>query len=271
MDEPAHGNPAVPAAALLAAVQRSPERVAAHDRAGWCGLYTADGEVNDPVGSRLHRGPDAIGRFYDTFIAPNEIVFHVEHDLVCGMTVWRDLEVETRLSTGLQTRVPMHLRYDLVEQGGALKIRRLCAHWELPRMVLRLLASGLPGWWTALKLGPQLIAHQGLGGMAGFMQGYAGVGRSGKRAVAGFLYAAARGDRQTAFAQMAAGARLESCTGAAMAPNDCIALLRDAEVGKMLAAGRSVSASLKLGGRHGIALFGFEPGGRLPASVQLFV
>lgn len=256
---------------LLAAVQRSPELVAAHDRAGWCGLYTEDGEINDPVGSRPHHGHQAIGRFYDTFIAPNQIVFHLGHDLACGMTVWRDLEVETRMSTGLRMRVPMHLRYDLVEQGGALKIRRLRAHWELPRMILRLLGGGPRGWWTSLRLGPQMIAHQGLGGMAGFMRGLAGVGGAGKRAAAGFLYAAARGDRQAAFAQLATAARLESWTGAAMAPNDCIAILREAEVGKMLAAGRSVSASLRLGGRHGLALFEFEPGARLPGAVQLFV
>jgi hypothetical protein len=259
------------AAQLLAAVQRSPERVAAHDRAGWCGLYSEDGEVNDPVGSRPHRGHAAIGRFYDTFIAPNRIVFHVEHDLVCGMTVWRDLEVETRMSSGLETRVPMHLRYDLVEQGGALKIRRLCAHWELPRMMLRLLGAGRPGWSTSLRLGPQMLAHQGLGGMLGFMQGFSGVGGAGKRAAAGFLYAAARGDRQAAFAQLATAARLESGAGAALAPNDCMALLREAGVGRMLAAGRNVSASLALGGRPGIALFGFAPGQRLPGSVQLFV
>jgi len=259
------------AARLLAAVQRSPELVAAHDRAGWCGLYAVDGEVNDPVGSRPHRGHEAIGRFYDTFIAPNRIVFHVEHDLACGMTVWRDLEVETRMSTGLRMQVPMHLRYDLVEQGGALKIQRLRAHWELPRMIGRLLGGGPRGWWTSLELGPQMLAHQGLGGVAGFMQGLAGVGGAGKRAAAGFLYAAARGDRQAAFAQLATAARLESWSGAAMAPNDCIAVLREAEVGKMLAAGRSVSASLRLGGRHGIALFEFEPDGRLPISMQLFV
>lgn len=259
------------AARLLAAVQRSPELVAAHDRAGWCALYTDDGAVNDPVGSRPHRGPAAIGRFYDTFIAPNQIVFHVEHDLVCGMTVWRDLEVETRMSTGLHLRVPMHLRYDLVEAHGVLKIQRLCAHWELPRMIRRLLGGGPRGWWTSARLGPQMLAHQGPGGMVGFMQGFAGVGGAGKHAAAGFLYAAARGDRQAAFAQLATAARLESCSGTALAPNDCIAALREVEVGKMLAAGRSVTASLKLGGRPGIALFEFEPGSRRPGSVQLFV
>ncbi|WP_428339317.1 hypothetical protein [Mycobacterium sp.] len=40
--------------ALLAAVERSPAAAAAHDRRGWVGLFTDDGRVEDPVGSRPH-------------------------------------------------------------------------------------------------------------------------------------------------------------------------------------------------------------------------
>jgi hypothetical protein len=60
--------------ALLAAVERSPE-AAAHDRAGWVGLFTVDGRIEDPVGSRPHVGQAQIGRFYDTFIGPRDIAF----------------------------------------------------------------------------------------------------------------------------------------------------------------------------------------------------
>jgi hypothetical protein len=42
---------------LIAAVERSPQAAAAHDRAGWVGLFTADARVEDPVGSRPHLGP----------------------------------------------------------------------------------------------------------------------------------------------------------------------------------------------------------------------
>ncbi|MBL7660525.1 transporter, partial [Escherichia coli] len=37
---------------LLAAVERSPQAAAAHDRAGWVGLFTGDARVEDPVGSQ---------------------------------------------------------------------------------------------------------------------------------------------------------------------------------------------------------------------------
>jgi len=255
---------------LLAAVQRSPELVALHDRTGWCGLYASDGEVNDPVGSRPHRGRAAIERFYDTFIAPNQIRFHVAQNLVCGMTVVRDLEVETLMSTGLRLRVPMHLRYDLVEEGGALKIRRLCAHWELPGMIGQMLGKGFQGHWTSLKLGPQMLRHQGLSGMLGFMRGFAGVGHSGKRVVAEFLHAAGHGEASVADTLLAHDAAVEMPFGNRLDRTDFIDALRGAQAGKMLAAGRSVTVSLTLGARRGVAFFHFPPGQQLPGTVQVF-
>ncbi|WP_369669948.1 nuclear transport factor 2 family protein, partial [Enterococcus faecium] len=76
---------------LMAVVEGSPKAVGAHDRSTWVALFAGDGQVNDPVGSRPHNGQAAIESFYDTFIAPNSITFHVERDIVCGRTVWRDL------------------------------------------------------------------------------------------------------------------------------------------------------------------------------------
>ena len=34
---------------LIAVVDRSPRATAAHDRAGWLGLFTVDGRVEDPL------------------------------------------------------------------------------------------------------------------------------------------------------------------------------------------------------------------------------
>lgn len=71
---------------LLAAVERSPQAAAAHDRAGWVGLFTGDARVEDPVGSQPQVGHEAIGRFYDTFIGPRDITFH--RDLVSSPARW---------------------------------------------------------------------------------------------------------------------------------------------------------------------------------------
>lgn len=258
---------------LLAAVEQSPALVAVHDRRRWCDLYASDGQVNDPVGSRPHQGRAAIERFYDTFIAPNKIVFKVEHNIVCGMSVVRDLGVETTMPTGVTLTVPMHLRYDLVEEGGVLKIRRLYAHWELPFMIAQLLGTGWRGLWTSCKLGPQLIANQGLGGLIGFMRGFAGVGAGGKLSVKALLDALSRGDAAAASGYLDTGAVLERPAGQPMALVEFASGLRGLRWRKLIAAGRMVTATVEYGvGQNavrGVALFEFAR--RRISRVQIFV
>ena len=82
-------------------MERSPQAAAAHDRPGWVGLFTGDGRVEDPVGSRPHTGPAEIGRFYDTFIGPRDIAFHRDLDIVRGSSVIRDLELEVAMGSAV--------------------------------------------------------------------------------------------------------------------------------------------------------------------------
>lgn len=103
---------------LLAAVERSPQAAAAHDRAGWVGLFTGDGRIEDPVGSRPHVGHEQIGRFYDTFIGPRDIKFHRDLDIVVGRAVLRDLELEVAMGSAATMYIPAFLRYDLRETNG---------------------------------------------------------------------------------------------------------------------------------------------------------
>jgi len=92
--------------------------------------------------------------------------------------VVRDLTIVTTMSTGATVLVPMHLRYRLVEEDGVWKIAHLAAHWELAEMLWQLLRTGLPGAGAALRLGPLLIANQGVGGMIGMLRALGGVGRA---------------------------------------------------------------------------------------------
>ena len=98
---------------LLAAVERSPQAAAAHDRARWVGLFTPDGRIDDPVGSRPHTGHDQIARFYGTFVAPRQIVFHPDVDIVEGTSVVRDLTLQVVMSSSVTMMIPAVLRYDL--------------------------------------------------------------------------------------------------------------------------------------------------------------
>jgi hypothetical protein len=51
--------------------------------------------------------------FYDTFIGPRDITFHRDLDIVAGMTVIRDLDLEVALSAAQSMTIPAVLRYDL--------------------------------------------------------------------------------------------------------------------------------------------------------------
>jgi hypothetical protein len=126
---------------LLAAVERSPQAAAAHDRAGWVGLFTIDGRVEDPVGSRPHLGRAQIGEFYDTFIGPRDIKFHRDLDIVFGTAVLRDLDLEVAMGSAVTMYIPAFLRYDLREANGDWQIAQLRAYWELPAMMLQFLRT----------------------------------------------------------------------------------------------------------------------------------
>jgi len=186
----------------------SPEAVARHDRPAWIGLFSRHAVIEDPVGSRPHqsglsdrrsgvRGAGPIERFYDTFIGPNEITFHVAHDIVAGPLVVRDLEIELVMAEGVTVRVPMHLVYEITTEDGRLKICHLRAHWEMLPMVRQVLSKGWPGGMVLNRLGLRLIATQGLGGVFGFSRAVLGMHAAGKRALLRFVDAVNRQDGAT--------------------------------------------------------------------------
>jgi hypothetical protein len=237
MSSDANGGQTPISNSLISFVAQSPQLCAAHDKAGWVALFARDGQINDPVGSKPHDGHAAISRFYDTFIAPNALKFDVERDFVSGMSVMRDLTLTSTMATGLAIPVPMHLRYDLVVEDGALKIHRLYAIWELP-VLLRQQLGSFKGWVTSMQLTPQLLRHQGLVGLVGFMRGLSGVGDAGKRA---------------ALAHIAAAPEFAG-----------------AVVGKVLASGQYVGVTLTRYGQRGVALFRFDAGPEQISSVQIY-
>ena len=264
-------DPTPTVAELLAAVGRSPSAVAVHDRAAWVGLFSDGARVNDPVGSRPHLGTKAIERFYDTFIAPNSITFHVKRDVVCGMTVVRDLDLETRMSTGVVLTVPMHLRYDLVAESGVVAVDGLYAHWELSVMIAQLAGAGWRGAAASVKLAPQLLANQGVLGVTGFMRGLRTVGRPGRNAATGFLVAVRRQDTTAMSERLAPGAVLELSPGAPLSPDHFADSLRDLQWNKMIVAGRAVTASVRAAAWEGVALLEFAHRSHEISRVRMFV
>ena len=179
--------------ALLAAVEKSPAATATHDKAAWVGMFTDDGRIEDPVGSRPHVGIARIGRFYDTFIGPRQITFHRDLDIVSGTTVVRDLTLEIMLGS-VVLMVPMFIRYDLRRVESDWQVSSLRAYWELPAMVAQFARHGPKAIPASLQLSAGVLRHQRVVGTAGFVSGFRGVGRRGKTLVADALAAGQLGD-----------------------------------------------------------------------------
>jgi hypothetical protein len=237
--------------ALLAAVERSPAAAAAHDRQGWVGLFTDDGSVEDPVGSRPHTGPAEIGRFYDTFIGPRNIGFHRDLDIVYGSSVIRDLELEVAMGSAVTMTIPAFLRYDLRQVEGDWQIAVLRAFWELPAMVLQFLGNGLSALPAGVQLSRGLMRNQRLRGTAGFAAGFRRAGSRQKALVDTFVNAVGGGDRFAALQALSSGATIAFGDETA----DIAELIRrcpGATATKLIAAGTTVAASVASGRRRGV-------------------
>ncbi|HEV7581373.1 MAG TPA: ketosteroid isomerase family protein [Mycobacterium sp.] len=237
---------------LLAAVERSPQAAAAHDRQAWVGLFTGDGRIEDPVGARPHLGRVQIGNFYDTFIGPREIKFHRDLDIVFGTVVLRDLELEVTMGSAITMYIPAFLRYDLREANGEWQIAHLQAYWELPAMMLQFLRTGSRAVSPALQLSRDLLGNQGLPGTAGFMTGFRRAGVRHKRLVQTFLGAVSRGDTSVAAGALSHSAAI---TLGDKDPLDIAELaeeLSGANWTKMNGAGSTVTLSLNSSHGRGI-------------------
>lgn len=241
---------------LLAAVERSPQAAAAHDRAGWVALFAGDGRIEDPVGSRPHVGHTQIGRFYDTFIGPRDITFHRDLDIVFGAIVLRDLELEVAMGSGVTMYIPAFLRYDLRESSrdtlGRWEIAELRAYWELPAMMLQFLRSGSRAAAPALALARALLGNQGVRGTAGFMTGFRRVGARHKKRVEAFLAAVTRGDKLSATDALSPSAAITLGDTDPIDLAELAGQLDGASVAKITGAGPTVAVSLHSG--HGRAI-----------------
>lgn len=243
-----------PTDAMLALVEQSPAAVASHNRDAWLALFARRATVEDPVGSRpVTRPPeDSIARFYDTFIAPNNIRFEVSHDFCGGNTVVRDLLIHIDMAPAVPVSVPMHLAYELTVEEYGLRIQRLAAHWELLPMVGQLLRLGMPAVPVMLSLSRRMLANLGTGGMLGFSRAALTPRRRHYRLLDELLTAINCQDA-TAVKRCFSGGE-----GAIVDGGNCripLAALKGIRAGKRIAAGSWISASVTVAGQPGV-LFG---------------
>jgi steroid Delta-isomerase len=116
--------------------RRSQAAVRAKDRAAWLSLFAPDAIVQDPVGPSPfdpagagHRGAAAIAAFYDTVIAPNELItFEIENSYQCGNEVADVGVIRTVLPGGNQAAIVRGVY--TYRSNGAGQIAALRAFWE---------------------------------------------------------------------------------------------------------------------------------------------
>jgi steroid Delta-isomerase len=116
--------------------------VKAKDRAGWLSLFAPDAVVQDPIGPSPfdhdgsgHRGPEAIAAFYDTVIAPNDLItFEIENSYLCGGEVADVGIIRTVLPGGKHVAVVRGVY--TYRSNGAGQLAALRAFWEFDKAEL---------------------------------------------------------------------------------------------------------------------------------------
>jgi steroid Delta-isomerase len=116
--------------------RRSQAAVRAKDRATWLSLFAPDAVVQDPVGPSPfdatgagHHGTAAIAAFYDTVIAPNELIaFDIERSYLCGDEVADVGTIRTVLPGGTHAAI-VHGVYTY-RSNATGQIAALRAFWE---------------------------------------------------------------------------------------------------------------------------------------------
>jgi hypothetical protein len=230
---------------VLTSAQQSLAAACARDRAAWLALFGATGCIEDPVGSRPHRGPDEIRRFYDTFIGPREMTFDTHADLVFGSTVWRDLDLVVTMAAGVTLRIPAYLRYDLTPRGDQFDLTRLRAYWEMPSMVGQFVRQGPRALPAGARLTATLLRNQGIAGAAGFLGGLRTVRRPARSGFGDLLDGLCAGD-ETAVRRSRIGA-VSAGDDEPMAASELLGRLTGSRWRKMIGAGGSLVAALDPG------------------------
>ncbi len=266
-------------------VKSSPEIVGRHDREAWLGLFAEDAEVNDPVGAGpnyknqdIKAGRDALGRFYDIFIAPNDIKFQVFQDIVIENEVVRDVLITTTLPNGAISEVAALLKYSVKEVDGELKIDTLNAYWDFTGNAIALLANnGLKGIVASCQQFGSMIAVQGMPRVIEYCGAmYKGILCRGNKAVGSFADAINANDEGVYSRLFDSGAVIEFPANKAVSAADFFKDAADMtmRVSSVRSGGWFTScvfdAAKGKSKMHGVAFFEFSPKSKKIVKVRFF-
>lgn len=265
--------------ALHAVVERSPACVAAHDREGWLGLFSAEALIEDPVGSAAApKAGGVLGRFYDTFIAPHQIRFAIRRDHYLGLDVFRDAVIHTRVRPGVEVEVAAYLLYQLDQETGELRVRRMAAHWQLMHMTKVAMGMGPRAWWAMTGLFARMVGIMGVAWVWEYLASlWRGIGGRGHLAAAELGRAFARRDATALSALFIDdhAARIQLGTQT-LTPAELVAVLPAGcrlEIEAPVAAGWTLTFRFRLPGGipgEGLGLLTFDPESRKIQHARFF-
>ena len=124
----------------LAASQSSWRCVQAHDREGWLALMADDVVVEDPIGKSVTnpdgtgaRGREAVGVFYDTNIAVNQLTITCEETFPSSSPneIAHILVLQSKFDGGFTSEVRGVFTYRVNDQGLIDSMR---GYWNLDMM-----------------------------------------------------------------------------------------------------------------------------------------
>jgi hypothetical protein len=117
---------------------QSMKNVHAKNRAAWIALFAEDAVVEDPVGKSPldpvgngHRGHEAIGRFWDTVIAPGEVEMRVRESYPSGNECANVVTIVNRMAGGVEIAVDTVIVYRVDERGKLVSLR---AYWDFAKV-----------------------------------------------------------------------------------------------------------------------------------------
>jgi len=262
---------------LLAVVKRSPEAVFAHRREDWIGLFSEDAIVEDPIGSPpAPKAGGVLGRFWDTFIAPHEIVFEVHQDYIVGRDVFRDVIIHTRIGPKILIDVPAYLLYQIDASGKTLEVTRMAAHWNLAELSLGALKIGPRTWWPMTRLFIRMIRTMGFSWVGGYLASlWTGIGKRGLKSANALTQAIEKRDAAAISSLFTSGATFElgNQTVASNAALDLLPAGSRLSIEKPVAAGWTVSFRFRIEGptpSAGLALLEYSPEEKMLRRARFF-
>jgi hypothetical protein len=95
----------------------------------------------DPTGNG-HRGHEAIGRFWDTVIAPGETIMRVRESYPSGNECANVVSLVNRMPSGIEIAVDTVIVYRVDDRGKLVSLR---AYWDFARVAAQLEAALRPG------------------------------------------------------------------------------------------------------------------------------